>query len=1373
MNADRNLLFGLLALQLNFVDRHQLVAAFDRWTSDKAQSLAQILQSQGAISGDRLALLEALAAEHLKLHDNDAEKSLADLTPISSLCDELHRLGDGDVEASLAHVAPHRDDDLTATRTWVAGETTSAGMRFRILRPHARGGLGEVYLARDEELHREVALKEIQARHAHDPNSRSRFVLEAEITGGLEHPGIVPVYGLGTYADGRPFYAMRFIKGDSLKEAIERFYRGTADFSSLEFRKLLGRFVDVCNAIEYAHSRGVLHRDLKPGNIMLGKYGETLVVDWGLAKVVGRPEAHASGEELTLKPSSGSGSAPTQMGSAIGTPQYMSPEQSEGRLDQLGPTTDVYSLGATLYTLLTGRAPFRDGELVEIMLQVSKGEFPTPRTVNAEVPRALEAICLKAMSLRPSGRYGSPRALADDIEHWLADEPLTALSDTVFDRAARWTRRHRALARSAAVALLVISAVSTIAAFVVDKALRDEQQARKSADNAAERERRAAESADAEKRKAQLAEQAKDRALTETEAARKTAAYRLVQNELREGLSQCKAWNVPAGLLWMARSLASARDVGTDDRGLIRAARANIAHWRGHTWPLINVLKPDDISAFPWGDSYLDFAFTDKSETLLLLSTRLGATTLRSFDLGTGAENRPSVEIGSLVSMFERRWTFSADGSLLAAACGDGLNVWNLTSRERILQLPYPLLDDGGGWRIDDMTFDAAGERILVACATSVKVWALGDSSLIADIPKSWRCPATTTFNATGDRFFTETDEGIQVWDVAENASPGPLLEHDDQTVVALVFSPGDGDVFTLSDEGMLRRWHEGIEINSTTTSVASHTDFADLFFSADGSKLFVRSDESIEVIEPDNLTVEVRIPTPRILMGGGRWSFPVGVGVSPDGHSIAVGVGDDSLRIWNTEGGTVVCALAAGGAAKVVRFSPDGRYLACISLPSSGAPHMRVWKVETNDPFVETMERSALRILAISNDGRLAVTSDGETLALSSVHSLVLPMRHLGPAERIIRARFSSDDRSVLTLASDFDDDVSPANPVYREATVATDSFVRVWDVATGTMAKEYSFGKDDRLFCLGDGRTVIIGSPGNTLSTLDTESGRRTSRSAHDLGIASILPRPTSPAEAFAGKHHLSLLHSVDGQTLFLRLATDPGKFIWQPVHSGRLQPTGTTIEGGILSTSRDGGRVLLLAPGGWGRLWGVTNGASVGQKIEAGTLASFNAAGAHLLTAKGAVARVWNAETGEPLSGPLVHANPVHSLSLSPNGEILATICSDKTLYLWAMPDGVPLGPPMKLPQANADYETYWIDQGDALLLTAVWAGQTLSVYTCNVSQREARTPRDATAAIELLSGTQLDETGLVKTLDAVSWHNISETAGTAADVKAPND
>jgi serine/threonine protein kinase len=321
-------------------------------------------------------------------------------------------------------------------------------LRFRILRPHAKGGLGEVFVARDEELRRDVALKEIRGSRADDPQSWARFLLEAELTGGLEHPGVVPVYGLGTYADGRPFYAMRFVRGDSLQDATERFHRpeakrGDRGERAVTLRGLLGRFVDVCNAVAYAHSRGVLHRDLKPGNIMLGPYGETLVVDWGLAKPLGGTDPASGPSEGALQPASASDVTPTRAGIAVGTPAYMAPEQAVRRLDELGSASDVYNLGATLYCLLTGLAPFRGGDAGQILQQVQRGDFPRPREVEPSVPPALETICLKAMALRSRDRYASLRALADDIEHVLADEPVAAYREPLAARLGRWGRHHR------------------------------------------------------------------------------------------------------------------------------------------------------------------------------------------------------------------------------------------------------------------------------------------------------------------------------------------------------------------------------------------------------------------------------------------------------------------------------------------------------------------------------------------------------------------------------------------------------------------------------------------------------------------------------------------------------------------------------------------------------------------------------------------------------------------------------------------------------------------------------------------------------------------------------------------------------------------
>jgi len=484
-NTDRNLLTGILALQLDFISRDALIQAMNAWVLEKAKPLSQILLEQGALATDARDLLDALVQKHLALHGNDAEMSLAAVSSLKSVRQELEQIVDPDLHHSLAHVSQARRAELDpwATASSV-GTPTSFGLRFRILRPHASGGLGQVSVAHDEELHREVALKEIQNRYADDPSSRNRFLQEAEITGGLEHPGIVPVYGLGTYADGRPYYAMRFIRGDSLKDALNQFHqaevpgRGPGE-RTLALRALLRRFVDVCNAVAYAHARGVLHRDLKPGNVMLGKYGETLVVDWGLAKAGVAAEGVTGAAESLLKPASGDNSSRTQMGQVLGTPQFMAPEQAAGRLDELGPSSDVYSLGATLYCLLTGKAPFEGPDVGIILQRVQSGRFPAPRVVKRQVPPGLEAICLKAMALKSQDRYSSPRALADDIEHWLADEPVAAYHEPLWARVARWIRHHQTLVSASTAAVVVAIIGGGVAAFLWER-----QHARQQAEQA-------------------------------------------------------------------------------------------------------------------------------------------------------------------------------------------------------------------------------------------------------------------------------------------------------------------------------------------------------------------------------------------------------------------------------------------------------------------------------------------------------------------------------------------------------------------------------------------------------------------------------------------------------------------------------------------------------------------------------------------------------------------------------------------------------------------------------------------------------------------------------------------------------------------------
>lgn len=358
-------------------------------------------------------------------------------------------------DGSAPNVGPHDPTYVPSATSDGASptepiRTTTAG-RYQILRHHAQGGLGEVYLARDQELQREVALKRLKSNRSENPQLRQRFIAEAAVTARLEHPGIVPVHGLVRDDSGQPCYAMRFIQGQTLAEAIEAFHK-TSQFESLEFRQLLTRFVAACNAVGFAHSRGVVHRDLKPANVMLGPYGETLVVDWGLAKSVGTSPATPVSDQWSDSSSLDSDSV-TQVGDVIGTPSYMSPEQA--RAEEVSPAADVYGLGAILYAMLTGIPPGRGRTPLIVLDQVRRGDIAPPRTLKANVPRGLDAICRKAMALRPEDRYPTALALAADIERWLADEPVSAEPEAWTARLRRWTRRHRVWVAAAGLLLVL------------------------------------------------------------------------------------------------------------------------------------------------------------------------------------------------------------------------------------------------------------------------------------------------------------------------------------------------------------------------------------------------------------------------------------------------------------------------------------------------------------------------------------------------------------------------------------------------------------------------------------------------------------------------------------------------------------------------------------------------------------------------------------------------------------------------------------------------------------------------------------------------------------------------------------------------------
>lgn len=388
----------------------------------------------------------------------------------------------------VVRTSDHSADSKTTTPTSAGVTSNLSAMTYL-----AKGGMGEVYVASDDALKRQVAMKVIQPRYGRNEEVLQRFVSEAEITSRLEHPGIAPVYGVGSLPDGRPCYSMRYIRGESMGDAIRTFFRqgnassgtkatsqGVTESSgvgtpegkrerlnlniaarNLAFRGFLQRVISICQTLAYAHEQGVLHRDLKPDNIRLGEHGETVLLDWGLARELDTGANAFDEEEVSIEQDQQQGSR-TKIGSIYGTPQFMSPEQARSDGKPLTAAADIYGLGATFYYVLTGQPPFAKDSLSKITERVERGEFERPRVVCKDVPPPLEAICLKAMQLIPKDRYTSASEMAADLERYLADEPVSVLRESTFVKMKRWIKRHPALV-STTVACSIVGLCAAIA----------------------------------------------------------------------------------------------------------------------------------------------------------------------------------------------------------------------------------------------------------------------------------------------------------------------------------------------------------------------------------------------------------------------------------------------------------------------------------------------------------------------------------------------------------------------------------------------------------------------------------------------------------------------------------------------------------------------------------------------------------------------------------------------------------------------------------------------------------------------------------------------------------------------------------------------
>jgi WD40 repeat protein/serine/threonine protein kinase len=972
--------------------------------------------------------------------------------------------------------------------------TTNAGLpwtslgKFQIRRELGRGGFGVVFLAYDPLLGREVALKVPRADVLLTPELRERFRREAYAASNLDHPNLVPVYEAGeegTVCFLIEAYCPGPTLADWLKECTE----------PVPFRDAAELIAALADAVEHAHQRSVLHRDLKPANVLLHRCFTTedteehrgkaecplplcssvssvvrnftpKITDFGLAKLLGS-----------------SAERPTHSRTILGTASYIAPEQAAGKSSEHGRAVDIYSLGAILYELLTGRPPFQGENELETLVQVRTREAVLPSRLRPKVPRDLETICLKCLQKEPSKRYASSLALAEDLRHFLAGEPICARPAGYAERIWRWCGRNPVLA--------VVSGLATaafLAVFAMSLGFALYQT------NMNERLTVAA---------AHLEQQQK-----QTQAALNRAERQAALLALDRGMSLCEQGEVRRGLLWLARSLEITSQLPPADAvDLEWGLRANLAHWSCEIFPLRSLLpqkkgtrrvaiSPDgkliltaswedtEVQAWetacgkplgsPFASSYLlDLAIPADGRPLAL-GARRDETFAQLVDALTGLGPplpQPGIQhVGVGV-------TLSPDGRLALTAGTDyTAQLWEARSGKR---LGSPLRHED---RMTAAAFSPDGRTILTASDDhTARFWSVDTGKPMGPVLQHAQSVEAVAFSPDGQTVLTGChDRTARLWNATTGEPIGLPLKHG-QGIVAVAFSPGGQTVLTSSADRTVRLWEAGT-----------------------GKPL------GRPLVHPEAANAVAISPDGRWICTGGWdyparvWELPSGkllvpplvhpeelraVAFSPDSGRILTGCKDNCARFWETATGRQIGpTLRHQGRVLDVAYSRDGRTVLTSSFDSTA----RLWEAATGQPIGPPLEHERqINAVAFSPDDRTALTGskDGTVRFWEAATGKPLGVLPLARSGAIDSMAYSSDGRTVVILA--------PTHAAH------------FWEAATGRLLEPplQLPSEGSAVAYSPDSRTVLIGMRNMTAQLFDVATRQPVGRFlAHQGTVNSV---------------------------------------------------------------------------------------------------------------------------------------------------------------------------------------------------------------------------------------------------------------------------